>query len=1049
MSGEADAKYAAGSVDDGIKEPPTKRARISRSPEIVHPHPAAALTETSFGLQPPASSLSAPTSSAQAVADSFLLASLSSSGEAASCGPKEMSSSDSNAQKSPRPEPDAPNPAPDDPPSSDFDDLDWGWLEKGEELEKSSSPSKAHTSRSNLSSKGKAKATHTPSNAALPPITPARPVEVPKQVFFQTASHKKVAISERALREAQRRLEAWEAEEKELQNDPKLGQLHSASASSSTDTDQGIHVTPLKVGAASSSKSLQRPGLESELKAHSFTTPRPSRFRPPRPSLQHASTAETPLPTRVKRELIPTPSTTIVSARELRQPLTTIEDPAQTSRTNKLLDTAASDLHTPAKASKLDQNSSPRPLLSTGLRRGPAAATAATRARGRFSTPFKKVRPDTALASGERNTLTSPSKLAVPSFDQDEASSVPTKRRIHALPAPMSAPQRLLPQSDKAEATSSADRRFPPVFDLTPLSRPRLGLREAGFKPETTSIAYATSFGVPSEVFVILRHPDLSRHYVFEAPKDIVVRGCLSPVTALSALRDAVVKANAEAGRTCGVGSSAMAAISEECLSLRWVQNHWGLVLWKLAAYVRHKPERVFELWSWSEVMRQLRYRYEREVNHAARSALKRIQEHDASSSGPMVLVVRGIMDGAPHWTQAIDDGSNLNDAARGGSGESAPYTLELSDGWYRVRASVDKTLGRAIARGRLKQGHKLAIRGARLHSAQDGTHVLDALDKYGLSLTGNSTALARWDTPLGFSSVNFCASVRSLTADGGCIACMDVVIAKVHPRGFIDVNGRESGQHQSLSNARSEAEELEAETRWQIALEEARASVQADMEARAERWEEIKELVEEWGERLGSSSQEGLSRGDALEACERLLNELLSESNPRQVLKTAAEQRTLLSQVIERLRNLVQERIQEEQADVAYEAQRRIQELCPPRRTRSFQVVRIRDAISPAISSEADTANGAGPASDKLRRCKRTAQLTVWDAAELARGEGADGEDVSGTSSIGGGLVEGGRYLVTQLQPMSRDRWRNAGADAEVDIYLCTRRNTTWRRIS
>ncbi|KAK0563990.1 hypothetical protein OC861_004526 [Tilletia horrida] len=985
MSGEADAKYAAGSVDDGIKEPPTKRARISRSPEIVHPHPAAALTETSSGLQPPASSLSAPTSSAQAVADSFLLASLLSSGEAASSGPKEMSSSDSNAQKSPCPQPDAPNP-PDDPPSSDFDDLDWGWLEKGEELEKSSSPLKAHTSRSTLSSKGKAKATYTPSNAALPPITPARPVEVPKQVFFQTASHKKVAISETALREAQRRLEAWEAEEKELQNDPKLGQLHSAAASSSTDTDQGIPATPLKVGAASSSKSLQRPGLESELKANSFTTPRPSRFKPPRPSLQHASTAETPLPTRVKRELIPTPSATIVSARVLRQPLTTIEDPAQTSRTNKLLDTAASDLHTPAKASKLDQTSSPRPLLSTGLRRGPAAATAGTRARGRFN---------------------------------------------------------------KVEATSSADRKFPPVFDLTPLSRPRLGLREAGFKPETTSIAYATSFGVPSEVFVILRHPDLSRHYVFEAPKDIVVRGCLSPVTALGALRDAVVKANAEAGRTCGVGSSAMAAISEECLSLRWVQNHWGLVLWKLAAYVRHKPERVFELWSWSEVMRQLRYRYEREVNHAARSALKRIQEHDASPSAPMVLVVRGVMDGAPHWTQAIDDGSNLGDAARGGSGESASYTLELSDGWYRVRASVDKTLGRAIARGRLKQGHKLAIRGARLHSAQDGTHVLDAMDKYGVSLTGNSTALAKWDTPLGFSSVNFCASVRSLTADGGCIACMDVVIAKVHPRGYIDVNGRESGQHQSLSNARSEAEELEAETRWQIALEETRAAVQAEMGARAERWEEIKELVEEWGERLGSSSQEGSSRGDALEACERLLNELLSESNPRQVLKTAAEQSPPLSQVIERLRDLVQERILEEQADVAHEAQRRIQELCPPRRTRSFQVVRIRDAISPAISSAADTGTGAAPASDKLRRCKRTVQLTVWDAAELARGEGDDGEDVSGTSSIGGGLVEGGRYLVTQLQPMSRDRWRNAGADAEVDIYLCTRRNTTWRRVS
>lgn len=41
-----------------------------------------------------------------------------------------------------------------------------------------------------------------------------------------------------------------------------------------------------------------------------------------------------------------------------------------------------------------------------------------------------------------------------------------------------------------------------------------------------------------------------------------------------------------------------------------WVENHWKLVVWKLASMVRAKPELLQEKWNYYEVVRQLKYRY-------------------------------------------------------------------------------------------------------------------------------------------------------------------------------------------------------------------------------------------------------------------------------------------------------------------------------------------------------------------------------------------------------------------------------------------------------
>jgi len=63
--------------------------------------------------------------------------------------------------------------------------------------------------------------------------------------------------------------------------------------------------------------------------------------------------------------------------------------------------------------------------------------------------------------------------------------------------------------------------------------------------------------------------------------------------------------------------SAALSQLLEKGCTLAtksWVDNHWAMILWKLAGMVCLDPERESDgrekRWCWGEVMRQLLYRY-------------------------------------------------------------------------------------------------------------------------------------------------------------------------------------------------------------------------------------------------------------------------------------------------------------------------------------------------------------------------------------------------------------------------------------------------------
>lgn len=220
-------------------------------------------------------------------------------------------------------------------------------------------------------------------------------------------------------------------------------------------------------------------------------------------------------------------------------------------------------------------------------------------------------------------------------------------------------------------------------------------------------------------------------------------------------------------------------------------------------------------------------HRYEREYNLGHRSAIKLVQEQDSSAASSMVLCVSRI-----DMRPAVASTSTAGPA----SGGLVP-ALELTDGWYRIQASVDSVLASAIQRKKLRVGCKIALSGARVRSLlasssidswltclfsqmegnEGGSDVLDSLDKSVLVLTGNTTSLARWDALLGFQRQPFVACLSSLSPDGGAIPMLDIIVTKVHPVAFVDNTLGDKAA--PMGDPRSEADERIEREKWLVSF--------------------------------------------------------------------------------------------------------------------------------------------------------------------------------------------------------------------------------------
>ncbi|KAL0715102.1 hypothetical protein Bca4012_064424 [Brassica carinata] len=212
-----------------------------------------------------------------------------------------------------------------------------------------------------------------------------------------------------------------------------------------------------------------------------------------------------------------------------------------------------------------------------------------------------------------------------------------------------------------------------------------------------------------------------------------------------------------------------------------WVTNHYRWIVWKLACYETYYPSKCRgNFLTITNVLQELRYRYEREVNHGHCSAIKRILSGDAPASSMMVLCISAI-NPKTRETHGSDNGSNVK--------------IELTDGWYSINAALDVMLKKQLNAGKLFIGQKLRhahvlitylkILGAGLSGWTTPTSALEAVisNTICLLLNINGTYRAHWADRLGFcKEVGVPLALNCIKGNGGPVPKTLAGITRIYP---------------------------------------------------------------------------------------------------------------------------------------------------------------------------------------------------------------------------------------------------------------------------
>nr|XP_043623524.1 protein BREAST CANCER SUSCEPTIBILITY 2 homolog B-like [Erigeron canadensis] len=213
-------------------------------------------------------------------------------------------------------------------------------------------------------------------------------------------------------------------------------------------------------------------------------------------------------------------------------------------------------------------------------------------------------------------------------------------------------------------------------------------------------------------------------------------------------------------------------------ISKEWIANHYRWIVWKLGCYERCYPTKFFgKLLTAYNVLEELKYRYEREVNNGHRSALKRILEGDAHPSSPLVLCISSI-----HLK--CDSETDTNVFSTSNATESSTVaSVELTDGWYSVNGLLDELLLKQVVAGKLFVGQKLKVCGASLCGWNAPVSPLEASRTISLCLNINGTYRAHWAERLGFCKSG-CAplALKCIKGSGGVVPSTLVGVTRIYP---------------------------------------------------------------------------------------------------------------------------------------------------------------------------------------------------------------------------------------------------------------------------
>ncbi|XP_030237683.1 breast cancer type 2 susceptibility protein isoform X2 [Gadus morhua] len=270
--------------------------------------------------------------------------------------------------------------------------------------------------------------------------------------------------------------------------------------------------------------------------------------------------------------------------------------------------------------------------------------------------------------------------------------------------------------------------------------------------------------------------------------------------------------------------------VDVKLLSQEWAYNHYRWVVWKLASMERSFPLTMASLWlNPEQILLQLKYRYDVEVDHSRRPALRKITERDDAAAKTLVLCVCGVVRTGPD--PGAPNGPADQQTPKAESHAPPPGVVWLTDGWYAIKAQLDAPLTAMLRRGRLEPGGKLVVYGAELVGSQDGCSPLEAPEGLMLKIGANSCRRARWDAKLGFQRDPrpFLLRLSSLFSTGGAVGCVDLLILRSYP--VLWMEKKQDGVFVFRSGRAEEREARRFDDHNNKTMEALYAKIQADIQ--------------------------------------------------------------------------------------------------------------------------------------------------------------------------------------------------------------------------
>ncbi|XP_033486911.2 breast cancer type 2 susceptibility protein [Epinephelus lanceolatus] len=269
--------------------------------------------------------------------------------------------------------------------------------------------------------------------------------------------------------------------------------------------------------------------------------------------------------------------------------------------------------------------------------------------------------------------------------------------------------------------------------------------------------------------------------------------------------------------------------VDPKLITEEWVYNHYRWIVWKQASMERSFPKTMGSLCLTPEqVLLQLKYRYDVEVDHSCRPALRKIMEKDDTSAKTLVLCVCGVVSRG-HSPNSFGDTKTPQGADA--KAENPFAVVWLTDGWYAIKAQLDEPLTAMLHKGRVCVGGKLIIHGAQLVGSQDACSPLEAPESLMLKICANSSRPARWDAKLGFhrDPRPFLLPISCLYSGGGPVGCVDIIILRSYPIQWMERKPDGGTVFRSIRAEEKEARRYDSHK--QKAMEILFAKIQAEFE--------------------------------------------------------------------------------------------------------------------------------------------------------------------------------------------------------------------------